>query len=164
MKSIYLLLALILTVQQLPAQTSDDIHGFRGKNNNASYAPLLLFTNGPGRIYPFQSGRMLQVGREYYMIAIPDRGYVFTNWNEVNVFTITSAEIDFNTSPPTTNFITSTVLSPVPAYTRNPLLRFTMEPEQVLYNINGNSLTESIGWQANFVPLTRDVSHRRDPE
>ena len=104
------------------------------------------------------------------MHAIPDQGFVFTNWNQVNVFTLTTAEIDYGTIPPTTNFVTSVNLSPVPAYTRDPLLRFTMEPEQVLFEtfatnvpgniVTNNLLTVSVGWQANFVPRDRHRSDR----
>lgn len=163
MKRTCLLLAVVLVVQQMSAQVPDDIHGSAVKDGEVTNAPLLLYTTGEGRILPFHYGQMLQVGRKYRMIAIPDRGFVFTNWNPVNVFTLTSAEIDYNTSPPTTNFVTSVDLSPVPAYTKNPLLRFTMEPEEVLFETNGNSLTVGIGWQANFVPGRRPGFERDTP-
>ena len=160
MKSTCLLLAAGLMVQQMSAQASDDIHGFNVKPGDVTNAPLLLYTTGEGGIFPFHDGQMLQVGREYRMMAVPDRGFVFTNWNEVNVFTLTSAEIDYNTSPPTTNFVTSVAFSPVPVFITNPLLRFKMAPEMVLYDFNGNSLTESIGWEANFVTgRTRCFGH-----
>lgn len=167
MKSTFLLLAVILAVQQLPAQMTDNIHDLPGTNHDISYAPLLLFTNGAGRIIPFQNEQMLRVGREYVMFAIPDRGFVFTNWNQVNVFTLTTAEIDYGTTPPVTNFVASNDLSSEPAYTRNPFLIFKMSPEQVLFETietNGssvtlNSLTLNVGWQANFVPLKRNMLH-----
>jgi hypothetical protein len=159
MKHIFLLLAAIFAAQQLPAQQKNDIHGCASHGLTVSYASLALFTNGSGRIFPFQDGQMLRVGREYSMFAIPDRGFVFTNWNQVNVFTLTSVEIDYNTIPPTTNFVTSVDVSPLPAGPGLPFLRFTMEPEQTLYETASGSLTVSVGWQANFVP--RDEFHPR---
>jgi hypothetical protein len=89
------------------------------------------------------------------MMAVPDRGFVFSIWNQVNVFTLTSAEIDYGTIPPTTNLVTSVEVSPEPALITHPWLSFKMEPVTVLYSYIGNSLTLSIGWQANFVPFER---------
>jgi len=94
---------------------------------------------------------MLQVGRDYLMVAIPKRGYVFTNWQPVNEFHYTITTIDDNgaTNPP----ITSTVISLVPPSSTRPVLRFTMQPEIVIVDIPGTlKITESSGWQANFVP------------
>jgi hypothetical protein len=47
----------------------------------------------------------------------------------------------------------SVIPSLVPDYFTVPVLPFTMQPVQVLYNTNGSALTEGSGWQANFVPI-----------
>jgi hypothetical protein len=159
MKTICLLFALIWSVQQLPAQTLDDINDFQCQCGDVSYAPLLLFTNGPGRIFPFEDGQMLEVGREYSMIAIPDRGYVFTNWTEVNVFTFIFTNYDAAGNPVLPP-VTSTVLSPVPTNIKDPILKFTMPPEIVLANTS-IKITQDSGWQANFVPESRERRIRK---
>jgi hypothetical protein len=167
MKSIYLaLLTLTLAEHQLAAQLS---YKTRGSTTCVKevLSPLMLYTNGPGTISPFEDGQMHEVGRTYYMIAIPEPGYAFTSWNPAEVFTLTSIVLDTIPIPGTviTNTNTSVTLSPVPRYTGAQRLRFTMEPVEVLYNNNGNTLTRSYGLQANFVPLiTSDLRQRRDPE
>jgi len=156
MKNACSLLAVILTVPSLFAQEAPEFHADSTRPNcRVTDAPLRLFTNGAGRIFPFHDGQELQVGRTYVLRAVPDRGFVFSNWNQVNVFTLTTSEIDYNTSPPITNLVTSVDLSPLTAATTHPWLSFKMEPVTVLFNTNGNSLTLSIGWQANFVPRER---------
>jgi hypothetical protein len=152
-KRICLLLALLLVAQRLPAQTQNDDHGPTFHRRNVSYAPLSLFTTGAGRIVPFEDGQMLQVGRNYVMAAIPQRGYVFANWQPVNVFTETITAVDDNG---VTNTITSMVPSLVPPSSTRQVLRFTMQPEVLITNIPGVvTITESSGWQANFVPARR---------
>jgi hypothetical protein len=152
MKIIFsLLLTSILAVQQLPAQPSDDNHGSAVRASDASYAPLLLYTNGAGRIIPFEDGQMLQVGRRYFMIAIPDRGCVFANWTPVSVFTTTA--IVTNNGVPTV--LTNTITSTGPAYTRCPALIFTMQPVEVIEENSLLTISVSEGWQANFVPARK---------
>ena len=150
--TLLLLLAGIMAEQPLPAQLIDDAQSFAGNNKrNVSYAPLSLTINGAGRIFPFYDGQMLRVGRNYLMIVVPDRGYVFSGWTKVNVFTFTEFTLDpsGNPNPP----IYSTVLSSVPTNIRNPILGFEMEPINVLYDVPGvRIITQSFGWEANFVP------------
>jgi hypothetical protein len=123
-------------------------------NAQGTLAPLYLFTNGAGSITPLQDGQLLEVGQNYEMTAIPDSGFLFSSWQPVNVFALTTAVIDYNTGPPTTNLVTSTDLSPVPEYIEQPVLEFTMQPEEVIYNNPGGStITRSSGWQVNFVPV-----------
>lgn len=94
---------------------------------------------------------MLDVGRKYVMTAVPDTGYVFTNWVQVNVFTETSTYPGY---PPQTNSATEVIpLQPVPG--KNRVLHFTMEPEQVLVESANFELTLDTGWQANFVPAPK---------
>ena len=160
MKNIYALLALMSLVLQMPAQTSSGGHGSGFQSDDVSYAPLLLFTNGPGRVFPLHDGQILEVGRKYVVVAVSDRGFAFTNWNPVNVFTFTEITVDAFGN---TNTISSTVLSPVPKYTRDPLLRFTLPPVEVIYDDPGvRTITVSVGWQANFVPGRRRGSVRPD--
>jgi hypothetical protein len=147
-----LLLAFALATPQLPAQTPDDITGYAARNREVSYAPLSLFISGEGKIVPFDDGQMLQVGREYVMRATPDRGYVFTNWTPVILFTFTEFITDqFG------NIIarSTTVASPSPEQVKDPLLRFTMQPEEVLFDSPARKITMRTGWQANFAPARK---------
>ena len=145
-----LLLALTLAVQQLPAQMPDAIQDFANNDRHASYAPLNLFINGSGTVFPFHDGQMLHIRLQYSIVAVPDPGYIFTNWTKVVVFTFT--EITINAQGQPNPPITSTVLSSVPTNIRSPRLEFTMQPEEVIYNDPGvRIITEGIGWQANFV-------------
>jgi Divergent InlB B-repeat domain len=111
-------------------------------------APLPLFINGAGQVTPYQDGQMLQVGQSYEMTAIPDAGSLFSSWQPVNVFTFVQAQFDAagNPLPP----IISTVDSPVPSYSLDPVLDFTMQAPSVIANNPGLSVTQSSGWQANF--------------
>ncbi len=162
MKNILLLLAVILAVQQLPAQVTDDIHGSVVQDSDVSYAPLSLFTNGAGRIFTLRDGlfllrdgQMLKTGRKYSMVAVPDRGFVFSSWQPVTVFTF----IEYTKDPSgTITERTNTDVITTPEYIKDPLLRFTMEPEQVLLDIpNVRSITQSAGWQANFVSVKKPI-------
>jgi hypothetical protein len=138
MKSLFVLVALLSLGLQTPAQTS-----------NISYAPLTVLTNGGGVVFFCHAGEMLEVGRRYAMLAVPDPGYEFTNWTRVDVFTISEIHLDESGNPTT---ITSTVVSPTPDVITDPVLIFTMEPQVVILNVPGvRQITETIGWQANFV-------------
>ena len=144
-KSIYLLLGLIMLALPAPAQSSGDWLQI-GK---VPYSPLVVLTNGPGRVFPFENGEMLEVGRGYTLTASPDRGCAFKGWNRVNVFTFTEYTFDESGNLVAT---TNTIVSPTPQIILNPVLEFKMEPEFVLYDVPGTrTITQSIGWQANFV-------------
>lgn len=136
MKKIFILVALLFAAKWLSAQDTK--------------SPLLLYISGSGKIVPFHDGQMLDDGRDYVMTAIPDRGYVFTNWQQVYVFTQTqyypSNGVIIGTS--------ETIVSPRPPLPgKNRVLHFTMEPEEFLIDEPGiNVLSLSEGWQANFVP------------
>jgi hypothetical protein len=150
-----LLLTFALAALQLPAQSPDEIPGSAARKRDVSYAPLSLFITGEGKIVPFDDGQMLQVGRDYVMRAIPDRGYVFTHWTPVILFTITEFIIDPSGNPIARS---TTVASPSPDQVADPLLRFTMQPEEVLFDSPVRRITTRTGWQANFVPA-RKRSH-----
>lgn len=109
-------------------------------------APLYLFTSDGGSITPFENGELLKVDDRYRIKADPDFGYTFSGWQEVIVYTFTTIIVD----PPDTN--TSISVSPVQVYVKAPVLKFTMQPQQILSENAGTILTESVGWQANFTP------------
>ena len=174
MKSFFILLAVTLAVQTLPAQPAEDTPGSVPVTNGVSFSPLYVFTNGPGRILPFQDGQPLEVGRIYKIIAFPDRDCEFTNWQPVNVFIFTETTLNMNgtTNPP----VTSVVASPVPEYYPDFALKFTNQPVQVLFDVPGvRTVSRAVGWQANFVAITncdfrrdghdpRDCDFHQDPE
>ena len=89
------------------------------------------------------------------MTALPDAGFAFNSWQRVSVFTLSSLIIEHvsGSVDPITNVNVSVIRSPGPSYFAEPLLPFTMQAHQVLYSTNGNTLTQSIGWQADFVPI-----------
>jgi hypothetical protein len=113
--------------------------------------PLSLFINGGGTVSPFTNGEPLEVGQTYKMVATPDGGFVFSSWRPVNVFTFTviTRNPDGSTNPP----VISVVPSPVPTYTNQASLSFTMQPVTVLQDTPSRTLTETTGWQANFEPI-----------
>lgn len=142
MKKVFILAALFFTAQWLSAQDTQ--------------APLPLYISGSGKVVPFHDGDMLDVGRKFVMTAVPDKGYVFTNWQQVAVFTI--IQVNYDNEGQIIGAVTSTVpslLLPEPA--KNRVLHFTMQPEQVLEeNPDGSGMTLSFGWQANFVPTPQN--------
>jgi len=149
MKGIWLVLVLTLSAAGVAAQTPNEPQAPADQSESAARAPLLLFTNGPGRVAPLHDGQMLEVGRAYTMVAIPDPGCAFTNWNPVVVFTF--VEYVYNPAGGFTT-VTSTVVSAVPQFSTTPALRFSMEPVQVILNDPGvRTITRSVGWQANLV-------------
>jgi hypothetical protein len=121
------------------------------------YAPLFLFTNGAGSISPLQDGQLLEVGQTYDMKAIPDDGYVVSSWQPVDVAELA---IQIGTDPSTGQpiFQTSLVAQPQPEFTVESVLEFTMQPESVILDTPSHMITESSGWQANFVPVPEPSS------
>jgi hypothetical protein len=149
-------MAIMFFALQMPAQTAADRLGLDSGSGDVTTAPLQLFINGSGQVYHLHDGQMLEVGQRYLMEAVPDCGFTFTNWNLVNVFTFTDFTLDANGNPNPP--VISTVLSPVPEFTSDPRLRFTMAPVTVLYDVPGvRTITMTEGWQANFVPAIRRV-------
>ena len=141
MKNFLLLLLVTLGIQRLLAQDSDD----------RTFAPLFLLTNGMGRVLPFHDGDMLEVGRKYEMVAVPDRHYKFTGWQPVTIFT--DIEYTYNSAHQLIE-TESDIVVPSPVSSKDPVLHFTMEDDVVLFDVpNVRILTQNEGWQANFVPL-----------
>lgn len=150
----------------LQAQVPEEVLAPAVQHADVSYAPLFVFTNGAGKVVPFSDGQMVEVGRRCTMVAIPEQGYVFTNWSPVNVFIITEyvSVVPFGPPYPVISF----VVSPVPQFISDRVLRFTMQPVEVIYDDAGvRTVTRCSGWQANFVMEQRrdhgrGNSHTRD--
>ena len=121
--------------------------------NDTSYAPLLLFTNGEGQFTPYQAGQLLEVGQTYTVTAVPADGYVFTGWQQANVFTTWQVTVDGNgdTNPP----VISTIVSINPGLSSaQPQLEFILQsPDEIYDNPGVSTITESVGWQADFTPV-----------
>jgi len=137
MHSKCLLIAFLVFAFQAPAQAPD-----------VSYAPLWVTTQGGGVVYFCQDGQMLQVGRRYAMAAVPDLGHEFTGWTKVNVFNFIEFLYDENGKPFTR---TSSVPSLTMEVITYPVLVFTMQPEVVVFTSQSREVTQTVGWQANFV-------------
>jgi hypothetical protein len=112
------------------------------------YAPLSLFTTGEGSISPFTDGQMLEVGQDYTMEADPSPGFAFSSWQPIDVLTFT--EIFFDGVTPVTHV--AVLLQPDPVSSEDPVLDFTMQPLTVVLDTPARTITEGVGWQANFVP------------
>ncbi|HXC34426.1 MAG TPA: hypothetical protein VNV43_01040 [Candidatus Acidoferrales bacterium] len=140
MKTFFILAALLFSAQWLFAQETQ--------------SPLPLYISGSGKIVPFQDGQMLDDGRDFVMTAVPNKGYVFASWQQVNIFTFDEYFLNSNGQ-----LIEQT--SAVPSFSppepeKNRVLHFTMQPEQYLFDDpNVRIITQSVGWQANFVPAPR---------
>jgi hypothetical protein len=149
----FLLLGILSLVLHLPRQL---LAGDAGQNINRGgvpLAPLLLFTTGSGQIVPFHDGQMLEVGHRYVMTAVLERGYGFTNWNPVIVFTFVERILDESGNIET---VTNIVTSPVPRFTERRALMFEMQPEVVIYDSPTLTIIRGVGWQANFVAVQKD--------
>lgn len=121
-----------------------------GRAQDTNTVALFLFTTGSGEINPYLGGQMLNVGQDYEMTAVPDPGFVFGSWQEINVFLFELITLDAQGNPAV---ITSSVYSPGPIYSDQPVLDFTMQPAVLVFDVPGvRSVTEYDGWQANFTP------------
>ncbi len=90
------------------------------------------------------------------MEGIPDSGSVFSSWQPVNVFTLFEVVWDASGNQYTN---TSSVAALIPEYVETSVLTFTVQPGQVLLDNPGvTMLTESRGWQANFVAVPEPSS------
>ena len=126
----------------------------RGGSQGAEYAPLEVFTNGPGRISPLHAGQMLEVWRTYSMEAIPDPGFKFHSWESVDVF-IQTARVTNGAIGVLTN-VQKTVTSRNRFFTR-PELIFTARPVFVSVQSDQLTTTSAYGWRANFGPVREPV-------
>jgi hypothetical protein len=118
-------------------------------------APLYVSINGSGNVSPLTNGEWLVVGQAYNMVAVPNPGFVFSNWEPVNVFTYTS--ITVNSDGSTNMPVISVVASPIPNFTNQPSLDFVMQPVVVIYDSVSLTITKGAGWQANFEPVVLNI-------
>jgi hypothetical protein len=126
----------------------------RSGGQGTEYAPLEIFTNGPGRISPLHAGQMLEVWRTYSMEAIPDSGFTFHSWESVDVF-IQNTLITNGSGGVFTN-VQKTVTSRNQFFTR-PELIFKARPILVSVHSNQLATTSAYGWRANFGPVREPV-------
>lgn len=158
MKYLWLLLTAGLLATTSSAQMINGIHGSHELAGNDSYAPLLVFTNGAGKIlpeFPYRDGDLLKVGCSYDLYAVADPGYVFLSWNVVNEFTYTEYEPPLEPGGGPIP-VTSIDLVQSPITLLRPEIRMTVQPVEVLLDLpNVRVITQTIGWQANFAPRPR---------
>jgi hypothetical protein len=141
MKTLSFLAALLFSAQWLLAQDTQ--------------SPLPLYISGSGKIAPFQDEDMLDDGRDYVMTAVPDKGYVFSSWQQADIFTFEEYFKSYPDGQPVEK-ISSVVIRDPPEPGKNRVLHFTMQPEDILLDIpDVRILIHSYGWQANFVPAPR---------
>jgi hypothetical protein len=121
----------------------------RSSGQDTSYAPLQLFTNGPGRVAPLYDGQMLETWKTYSMVAIPEPGFAFHAWEWVDVF-IKFTRVTNNTGGVSTN-TEKTVTSKNQFFTATEL-SFVMKP--VIVNVHSDVLSTAsmYGWRAHFGP------------
>lgn len=121
-------------------------------------APLFLNISGDGTVTPYQSGQLLTVGQNYELSETPAAGYVFSGWEQAYFFVFVEYTLDAEGQPLPP--ITSTVVSPIMGiYSDQPILDFTLMPEDVLYNVPGVAeITQDSGWQADFVAIPEPSS------
>jgi hypothetical protein len=85
--------------------------------------------------------------------AVPADGYVFTGWQEANVFISWQVTVDGNgnANPPVTSTVVSIVLGTA---STQPQLNFTLQALDVIYDDPGvSTISEGFGWQADFAPV-----------
>jgi hypothetical protein len=83
------------------------------------------------------------------MQAIPDLGYQFSDWQPVDIFFFIQ---QVPTGGGITNTVVTEVQSPLPEYSDQSILDFTMQPGTVITSTENLEVTQSEGWQADFTP------------
>lgn len=147
MKQLLCVLSFILLTQQSPGQPPEVRRVFPSADFHDFCLPPFVYTNGDGYVFPLHKERKDEVK----LLAIPSRGYVFIGWQRVDVFTFT--EYTYNGADQPNPPVYSTVLSPIPGYDQQPVLRYAPLPETPLYDDPGViSIVQDEGWIANFVP------------
>lgn len=126
----------------------------RANGQSAAHAPLEVFISGPGRISPLHAGQMLEVWETYSMVALPDPGFAFHNWERVDVFSRTIRSTN-STGGISTN-VEKTVTSKQQFFTA-PELRFIVHPVIETVHSDALSTASAYGWRANFGPVREHV-------
>lgn len=120
---------------------------YRSGGQGSQYAPLEVFTNGPGRIAPLYAGQMLEVWQTYNMVATPDPGAAFYNWEYVDIF-IQTTRIPDGDGGVVTN-VQKAVTSKYQFFSDAELI-FTARPVVVTVHNDQLTTTSAYGWRANF--------------
>ncbi len=161
MKKLFLLFSILILVQRLSAQPSEAANCISWPGEGEYSLPAQTLTNGNGYVFAIRERWRRDPQDEVTVVAIPARGYVFSSWQPVNVFTISQTTIgaDGLVNPPTI----SSVFSPIARYSYDPVLRFVTQPAIVLFDNPGvQEIAQQEYWQANFVPCElRRPSDRR---
>ncbi len=126
----------------------------RSGGQEAQYAPLEVFTSGPGRISPLYAGQMLEVWQTYNMMATPDPGAAFCNWEYVDVFIQTTRTTD-GAGGVATNV--QKAVTSKHQFFRDSELIFTARPVVVSVHNDQLTTTSAYGWRANFGPARAPV-------
>lgn len=159
MKKILALLAVILLVPLLRAQLARDFPGAAGKTTGVSFAPLYVFTNGPGKIYiypfmrlhpDFQNGQMVPVNAPFVLTAIRAQGYEFAGWSPVDVFT--TSEL-FTNADGSVSVITQVLPEAGPPIRHGPVLDARVTSWTNVVQTPLVTISTGRGWQANFAPI-----------
>ncbi|HEY5910353.1 MAG TPA: hypothetical protein VJA21_07090 [Verrucomicrobiae bacterium] len=127
---------------------------YRSGGQGTQYAPLEVFTNGPGRISPLYAGQLLEVWQTYRMAATPEPGAAFYNWEYVDVF-IRTTRLTNDSGGVITN-VQRTVTSKNQFFL-SPELIFTTRPVFVTVHSDQLTTTSAYGWRANFGPVREPV-------
>ena len=127
---------------------------YRCSGQDANYAPLEVFTSGPGRVSPLHAGQMLEVYQTYSMKAIPESGFAFYNWEWVDVFIVTTHNT--NGSGGVVTNVQKTVTTKDCFFTQ-PELIFIAGPVSVGECCDERTTTSAYGWRANFGPAREPV-------
>ncbi len=151
MKKLFFLFSMLILVQRLSAQVSEAANCVSWSGENEYSLPAQTLTNGNGYVFEVRERWRRDPQDEVTVVAVPARGYVFSSWQPVNEFIISQITIgaDGQVNPPTV----SSVISPIPRYSYDPVLRFVPEPATILFDDPGvQEISQQVSWRANFVP------------
>jgi len=127
-------------------------------------APLVVQVAGEGTVSPDYNKVELALGGNYHMTATAQRGsgFVFTNWTVLNIFTAVESALNEFGQPEIVG--TNTIISPGAVATNGPTLSFTMTAPVTLISVPGiETISESTGYQANFLDVEKPVLHINSP-
>ena len=97
---------------------------------------------------PLHSGQVLRSGMMYSMTAIPSPGQRFLGWSRLNVFEMIETVVN---ESGTSSTVTNTVVSPIPGFIPQRILKFQATAPEMILNVPGvETIIKIPGWQANF--------------
>jgi hypothetical protein len=127
---------------------------YRSAAQDTPYAPLEVFTNGRGRVSPLGAGQALETWQAYTMLATPESGSAFYNWEYVDVLIQTTRTT--NDAGVVVTNVQKTVTSK-DQFLTDPKLVFTARPVVVTIHNDQLTTTSAYGWRANFGPVREPV-------